>query len=177
MFSRFWHVFFMTLCWLINPHLTIAWFCSHVFLMRLKFCAHPSQNIQNWLRCVCRFPQATSTVPDYLPDPTEAAGQTEVTSMQRLTTCSLEWLEPNGGCSLRFDFISKNAAVSQYEVIEYVKACIWKYLVNRCNTSLDIRHRPVIRWVESNPKNGTRDINLSWDVSIKGTAHQKCFKM
>lgn len=104
--------FFMTLCWLINPHLASAGkcnqnnrFCSHVFLMRLKFCAHPSQNIQNWLRCACRFPQATATVPDYLPDPTEAAGQTEVTSMYRLTTCSLEWLEPNDGCSLRFDFI------------------------------------------------------------------------
>ncbi|XP_016346688.1 interleukin-12 receptor subunit beta-1-like [Sinocyclocheilus anshuiensis] len=37
----------------------------------------------------------------------------------------------------------------------------------------EIRRTPVIRWVVNNLTNGTRDITLSWDVSMKGTEHTR----
>ncbi|XP_058646599.1 interleukin-6 receptor subunit beta isoform X2 [Onychostoma macrolepis] len=41
---------------------------------------------------------------------------------------------------------------------------LWSDWSQMVDVPSDIRRRPVIRWVESNPKNGTRDINLSWDA-------------
>ncbi|XP_016425563.1 interleukin-6 receptor subunit beta isoform X2 [Sinocyclocheilus rhinocerous] len=41
---------------------------------------------------------------------------------------------------------------------------LWSDWSQMVDVPSEIRRRPVIRWVENNPKNGTRDINLFWDA-------------